>query len=244
MSLSAVRFNCKPGCNHCCTWMDYPSKPNTIRLNGETGKEEKTYDYFLGKQGVELQAHEVWRIRRLAKKLSNRVDDDGRKIEYRILPHTGISGIGAKGPDTIKTHQLMGRTVDGDICPFLSTDKENKRSPTEALACLIYEDRPLVCRGFPVKAVYQTKGGKRAFDLSTACPFIVDRILKGDAWLLNHTTLNNICSVDLDSIVKIQTNKAVDQTTTTLWRYATGIYNQKDSDKNKGYVGWVDWGWF
>jgi len=234
----ALPFRCIDGCNHCCIWRDYYHKPNAIRYDPKTGKYSTAYEYFLGKVGTELQPNELPRIKKLIKKLGKRTDDDGRPIEYQILPFTAVSKKEAKEPERTLNYQIMGRTLDGDICPFLSTQKENIRSPSGSLACLIYEERPLICRAYPLQNIYIDESGKKYAKVDHACQWLVGQ-LKENTWLLEEFPFSEVYGLDYSAMIRVQA-KNLSFEGTTLWRYATGVSNRQDKPP---YKGWVNWGW-
>jgi Fe-S-cluster containining protein len=224
--------------------------------------------YILGKRGHEILPSEVRKIKRLAHKLRNRVDDHGEPIQYRILPSVGITPEDQESPPTkeqIDTYQIMGRTPEGDICPFLSTIKEGIKTPTGAHACLIYDKRPLICRGYPVAGVF-IAGDKKMTDkkgpiweaikkkspthcrLHAFCQWSSIEFSKGKLWLAKPFPISFVKGLDIGATIRFQRGKYSNLENTTIWRYATGIHNvdylRKKSAEYKPYIGWINWGWF
>ncbi|HSD04520.1 MAG TPA: YkgJ family cysteine cluster protein, partial [Nitrosopumilaceae archaeon] len=116
----------------------------------------------------------------------------------------------------ILAYQLMGKESNGNTCPFLDTES-NERSPHGGYKCRIYENRPLACRAYPV--------------IETS-PVVLDSKCKFCESCGN--TAGNVNS-ELESLVKIKTR--MDTTAPFIWRYATGIGDESNKDK-------IASGWF
>jgi len=115
-------FKCVQDCSKCCIEREYyPTKK-------------------FGKVGVLILPDEKEKIESLAKNLH---------LDIVILPRIGVSYEKSNGPAKILAYQLMGRESNGNTCPFLDTESE-ERSPHGGYKCRIYESRPLACRAYPV----------------------------------------------------------------------------------------------
>ena len=115
-------FSCIENCSKCCIEREYyPSKK-------------------FGKIGVLILPDEKQKIESLAVK---------HGIEITILPRIGVSNQETDMPEQIIAYQLMGTESDGNTCPFLDTES-NERSPHGGYKCKIYKDRPLACKAFPL----------------------------------------------------------------------------------------------
>jgi len=244
------RFKCLERCHFCCIWRGYYQPPNRVRFNPKTGRYSPAYEYFLGKRGTELQPSEVRRVKKLAEKLGNRVDDHGQPIQYRMLPSAGIgpAGSGLTEPERVVSYQLMGRTEEGDVCPLLSTVEENKRSPTGSLACLIYPERPLICKAHPVRAILaqgkmKSKAPKFCL-LDLSCPWVQKNLMDGYG-LRDPFPIDLVYGLDCNAMLRVQRGKYSEASPEkTLWLYATGILDREDRSRYpQPYVGWTVWGW-
>ena len=126
MFLILTQFSCIEGCSDCCINREYfPS----IKY---------------GKIGVLLLPEEKLGMEIQAKKMG---------IRLRILPRLGVgmNKLG-NGPKRVIAYQMMGKNLDGSLCPFLDT-KSSQRSPHGGYTCQIYEKRPLACCAYPIIAV-------------------------------------------------------------------------------------------
>ncbi len=235
-----MKFQCFDDCADCCIWRGYYCPPNSIKLNLTTGKYEGADYKILGKRGVELEPTKIPRLKKLIKKLGKRVDESGKLIEYTILPCVGLGEKDSKQPKSIETYQLMGRTKEGDICPFLSTMNENLRTDAGSLKCLIYENRPLICQCYPVSSVLRNEKGQQFATVDLGCKWVTHNFQK---WMAEPFPRYEIVGLNYDGIIKKQTKfrKGVDETK-TLWLYATGVHNHDDPEPP--CIGWVNWGWW
>lgn len=184
------QFRCVDGCSDCCIYRQYfPSVK-------------------YGKTGVLLLPHEKSKIEEIAQR---------NKLDIKILPRIGIgrNRLG-NGPEEILMYQIMGRDARGDICPFLDTDS-NLRAPNGGYRCMIYEERPLACRAYPVNE--RTNNEDPVLD--TRCQFCavnLDKTEKGSL-IREIAALNTI-----KRHVRVGRN-------TPIWRYATHIGEKRDSAK-------------
>lgn len=180
-------FSCVEGCSKCCIEREYyPSVQ-------------------FGKIGVLILPDEKQKIEFLAKKHS---------VEAEILPRIGVSEKNDK-PDQVLAYQLMGKESDGNTCPFLDTES-NDRSPHGGYKCKIYQDRPLACRAYPlIESKPTTLDPKCKFCESCSSP------------------TGNIQS-ELESLAQIKSK--METGARYVWRYATGIGNV--SDKSQIKTGW------
>ncbi len=113
------KFSCVQGCSDCCIYREY----------------YPSIEY--GKIGVLLLPEEKAAIERVAKEKGMRV---------RIIPRLAV---GKTSPEKIIAYQMMGKNEDGNLCPFLDVET-NERSPHGGFKCKIYSDRPLACRAYPL----------------------------------------------------------------------------------------------
>ena len=238
---SSMVFHCISRCNVCCVIRDYP-KIYSVRDIG-TGEQVPIRPESLGKEGmVEVEAWELPKILKLIKKMKGRVDEEGKPIEYRILPARAVSAPEASAPETIISYWLMGRDEDGDTCPFLSTPAENRRTGDGTLKCLIYEERPLQCRAYPVHLVYtdRTTGDKSA-SLDQGCQWVMEKAMGGETFVEHPFPLGRIKNLDYGSLARLQSGNKFDSAKTTLWAYPTGVYGKNERPESV-IDGWVDIG--
>jgi uncharacterized protein len=143
-----------------------------------------------GKIGVLILPEEKEAIENIAKKTG---------VKVRILPRLAV---GKDAPDKIIAYQMMGKNDDGDLCPFLDA---SKRSPHGGFSCMIYSDRPLACRAYPV-----TDSGKAA-TLDSHCQFCKKF----------STTQASTDSVhqEIEALAKIKASVVANDQ--RVWRYAT-----------------------
>ena len=113
------KFSCVQGCSDCCIYRDY----------------YPSIEY--GKIGVLVLPEEKAAIERLANNIG---------IKVRIIPRLAV---GKNSPEKVIAYQMMGKNEDGDLCPFLDVES-NERSAHGGFICKIYSDRPLACRAYPV----------------------------------------------------------------------------------------------
>ncbi|MFQ5940234.1 MAG: YkgJ family cysteine cluster protein [Nitrososphaerales archaeon] len=189
-----MRFKCVQGCSDCCIYREY--YPN------------KSY----GKIGVLILTSEKKRIEKLARKL-------GKMIA--ILPRIGIgteNRNGEKvGPKRIIAYQLMGVKKDGNLCPFLEVEGD-ERSPHGGFRCMIYESRPIACRAYPVIE------SREQVKLDTKCQFCKS----------SSGTIEGLQD-EIEALTSI--HRLVRSDGNDVWRYATGVCNKEDIDiVRKGWV--------
>jgi Fe-S-cluster containining protein len=113
------KFSCVRECSDCCIYREY----------------YPSLEY--GKIGVLLLPEEKAAMEQLARNMN---------IKVRIIPRLAI---GKDSPEKIIAYQMMGKNEDGNLCPFLEVES-NERSPHGGLKCRIYSERPLACRAYPV----------------------------------------------------------------------------------------------
>ncbi len=189
-----MQFKCIENCSDCCIYREYYP--------------EKRY----GKVGVLLMPSEKENVERLAKDLKKRVT---------VLPRIGVGSVhrdGKKvGPERIIAYQLMGVNEDGDLCPFLDvTGKE--RSPHGGYKCMIYEERPLACRAYPVIEFGKDVKLDGKCQFCKSCAGKVENVQR-----------------EIEALAKIQELMHFDEK--DVWRYATGIGNEDDMDEvEKGWI--------
>jgi Fe-S-cluster containining protein len=239
----SIQFRCSEGCNDCCILRGYGGLEGTMTDPG-TGATVTLSGADFGKEGaMEIETWELPKISKLIRKLKNRVDERGRPIQYRLLPARGVSAKGARAPEVVISYFLMGRDPDGNMCPFLSTANENKRLPDSTLKCSIYEDRPLQCRAYPVRAIYSSRSNsKRLAELDQGCEWVIERLIKGDNSLSQPFPIDRVRGLDYGSRMRLQRADRFDTSKTTLWAYATGTFGRGERPAVV-HEGWVDVGW-
>jgi Fe-S-cluster containining protein len=170
------KFSCVQGCSDCCIYREY----------------YPSFEY--GKIGVLVLPEEKAAIEALAKNMGVRI---------RIIPRLAV---GKNSPDKIIAYQMMGKNEDGNLCPFLDVES-NERSAHGGFKCKIYSDRPLACRAYPViDATDKTAG----FD--PHCQFCKKfSTTKGSSEGLQQ---------ELEALAKIRASVTADDTV-SIWRYAT-----------------------
>lgn len=183
-----MEFNCVKDCSQCCIEREYyPSKR-------------------FGKVGVLILPEEKDRIEALAKK---------HHLDIIILPRIGISYQNNSELEKIIAYQMMGKEQNGNTCPFLDTDSDN-RSPHGGFVCKIYSERPLACKAYP---------------LIETGPVILDSKCK---FCQDHKTANSNLDGETESLIKIKTSMTTDAP--VIWRYATGVGNPEDTQIQKGWI--------
>ena len=170
------KFECVQGCSDCCIYRDY----------------YPSIEY--GKIGVLVLPEEKAAIERLAKKMNVRV---------RIIPRLAV---GKVSPERIIAYQMMGKNEDGNLCPFLDTES-NERSGHGGFKCKIYSERPLACRAYPViDATYKTA----TFD--SHCQFCKKfPTTEASTQGLQH---------EIEALARIKATVTADNGV-SIWRYAT-----------------------
>jgi hypothetical protein len=189
-----MRFRCVEGCSDCCIYREYYP--------------DKSY----GKVGVLILPSEKEKIQKLAENLGVRIN---------ILPRIG-EGSRYKngeriGPENVIAYQLMGVEDDGNLCPFLDVDS-TERSPHGGYKCMIYEDRPLACRAYPL-----LESGSQV-KLDHKCQFC--KSCNGPVDGLEGET---------EALAKIQLSVRSEKK--HVWRYATGV--GEEQDKQLVRKGWI-----
>jgi Fe-S-cluster containining protein len=129
------KFSCVQGCSDCCIYREY----------------YPTVEY--GRIGVLLLPEEKVAIEQLARNMN---------IKVRIVPRIAV---GRDSPEKIIAYQMMGKNNDGNLCPFLEVESD-ERSPHGGLKCRIYSERPLACIAYPVIDTVD-----RAAKLDSHCQF-------------------------------------------------------------------------
>jgi Fe-S-cluster containining protein len=166
------------GCSDCCIYRDY----------------YPSVEY--GKIGVLILPEEKAAIERLAKEMD---------VTVRIIPRLAV---GKESPEKIIAYQMMGKNEDGNLCPFLDIES-NERSTHGGFKCKIYSDRPLACRAYPV---IDTKYKTAIFD--SHCQFCKKFFITEGS--------NQGLQQELEALAKIKTAVTADNTV-SIWRYATAI---------------------
>ncbi|HVP23314.1 MAG TPA: YkgJ family cysteine cluster protein, partial [Conexivisphaerales archaeon] len=235
----ALPFRCVDGCSVCCVIRDYPRIYAVRDLS--SGRTVVIDPRSLGKEGmVELEAWEMPKIAKLARKLRNRVDEKGNRISYRFLPAWGLGPKGAKGPDSVISYWLMGRDEDGEICPFLSTEAENSRTANGTLRCLIYEERPLQCRAYPVHAVSIDKiTGEKMVELDQGCQWVMEMEISGESRVAGPFPQELMKEMDYGAFARLQSESRIDPRANSLWVHPTGVF-ERGEKPGKVFDGWME----
>jgi Fe-S-cluster containining protein len=171
------KFSCVQGCSDCCIYREY----------------YPSVEY--GKIGVLVLPEEKAAIERLAKNMG---------ITVKIIPRLAA---GKNSPNKIIAYQMMGKDDDGNLCPFLDVES-NERSAHGGFKCKIYSDRPLACRAYPVIDI--AKNNTARFD--PHCQFCK----KFSTTKASSEGLQQ----EIEALAKIRANVAVDDDI-SIWRYAT-----------------------
>jgi len=186
---SEINFECIKDCSQCCIEREYyPTKK-------------------FGKVGVLILPDEKEKIEYFSKR---------EGLDVTILPRIGISHEKTGGPTEILAYQMMGKEKNGNTCPFLDTES-NEKSPHGGYLCKIYENRPLACSAYPVIE-------SNPIQLDSKCKFCQE---------CGSTTLN--LNSELESLIQIKTNMTT--RAPFVWRYATGIGEESDSEEIE--TGWI-----
>lgn len=184
-----MEFHCVEDCSQCCIEREYyPSKK-------------------FGKIGVLILPKEKEIIEKLA--LS-------KNLKIQILPRIGISNDPNELPTKILAYQLMGIEDNGNTCPFLDKESEEK-SPHGGFPCKIYNQRPLACGAYPLIE-------SQPITLDKKCKFCQD-CGNADQNLTSET----------ESLLKIKETMNTDAK--VIWRYATGVGEKEDQSE-------IESGWF
>lgn len=136
-------------------------------------------------------------------------------INVNIIPRIAVS-LNNSSPKKIIAYQMMGKEQNGNTCPFLDTESES-RSPHGGFNCKIYEQRPLACKAYP---------------LIETTPIALDQKCK---FCQTCPTADSNLNSEIEALVQIK-NK-MNQDLPIVWRYATGIGDQKDLPNIK--KGWI-----
>jgi Fe-S-cluster containining protein len=177
------KFSCIQGCSDCCIYREY----------------YPSVEY--GKIGVLLLPEEKAAIEHLA-----RTND----TTVRIIPRLAV---GKDSPDKIIAYQMMGKNEDGDLCPFLEIES-NERSPHGGFRCKIYSNRPLACKAYPV---IDSSDKTARFD--PHCQFCKKfSITKAS---------NQGLQREIEALAKIRAS-VVSDNDLSIWRYATATGTSKD----------------
>ena len=189
------KFSCIAECSDCCIYREYyPS-----------------IEY--GKIGVLILPDEKEKIEMYADELG---------LEIMILPRLGIGRNRSRdGPETIIAYQLMGKTFDGNVCPFL--EKESlERSPHGGFKCTIYDKKPLACSAYPVNAE-----DKKTVTLDSKCKFCRE---ENNDLARSSQAYKYDLGKEVQALRKIQKVIHVDGLT-DVWRYATGVGEREYVDQ-------------
>jgi Fe-S-cluster containining protein len=173
------KFSCVQGCSDCCIYREY----------------YPSIEY--GKIGVLLLPEEKTAIELLAKT---------KGIRVRIMPRLAV---GKNSPDKIIAYQMMGKNEDGDLCPFLDVES-NERSTHGGFKCKIYSDRPLACRAYPLIDVVN-----KTARLDPHCQFCKK--------FSTTKASNEGLQREIEALAKIKATVTVDDDDdgVSIWRYAT-----------------------
>jgi uncharacterized protein len=174
------KFSCVQGCSDCCIYREYYPSVK------------------YGKIGVLVLPEEKAAIERLAKNMGIRV---------RIIPRLAV---GKNSPDKIIAYQMMGKSEDGNLCPFLNVESK-ERSAHGGFKCKIYSDRPLACSAYPVIDIVNKKAR-----LDPHCQFCK----KFSTTKASSEGLQQ----EIEALAKIRANVTAgddDDDNVSIWRYAT-----------------------
>jgi uncharacterized protein len=183
------KFSCMQGCSDCCIYREY----------------YPSAEY--GKIGVLLLPEEKAAIEKLAEKM---------KIKVKIIPRLAV---GKEFPEKVIAYQMMGRNADGDLCPFLGTESD-ERSPHGSFSCRIYAERPLACRAYPVI------DAGRAATLDGHCQFCKKF----------STTKANTDGLEQEIEALARIKSSVNAGKSRVWRYATATGKSGDVFLPEGWV--------
>lgn len=164
-------------------------------------------DRKFGKIGVLILPQEKKKMEKLAKHNQKTIS---------ILPRIGISKKNDVNSIEVLAYQMMGIEKNGNTCPFLDTTSGNK-SPHGGFPCKIYNERPLACKTYPLIE-------SDPITLDQKCKFCRE----------GHTADENLNS-EIESLIKIKNQMTHEYP--FVWRYATGIGEEKDKSKIK--KGWI-----
>lgn len=180
------KFRCIQDCSDCCIYREY----------------YPSVPY--GKIGVLLLPREKPVIEEMARK---------ENIDVRIVPRLAA---GKDSPETIIAYQMMGKSKDGDLCPFLDVENPT-RSPHGGYRCRIYPDRPQACRAYPVIETF----GRQA-DLDGHCQFCSKF----------STAVAGTASVP-DEVAALENirNEVRAENGLRVWRYATATGRPADTSR-------------
>jgi len=177
------KFSCVQDCSDCCIYRDY----------------YPSVEY--GKIGVLVLPEEKPALERLAK---------NNDIKIRIMPRLAV---GKDSPDKIIAYQMMGKNEDGDLCPFLGI-QSNERSPHGGFRCKIYPDRPLACRAYPV-----IDASDKTARFDSHCQFCKK---------FSTTKASNLgLQQEIEALAKIRASVSTDNDL-CIWRYATATGTSDD----------------
>ena len=136
-----------------------------------------------------------------------------KDIDLKIIPRLAV---GRSSPEKIIAYQMMGKKEDGDLCPFLDVESSG-RSPHGGFSCMIYSERPLACRAYPL-----IDSGKAAADLDGHCQFCRKfSTTKASAEGLQR---------EIEALAKIKSS-VIANGEQHVWRYATATGNLHDRKK-------------
>ena len=182
-------FGCIQDCSQCCIEREYfPSKK-------------------FGKIGVLILPEEKEKVENLA---------NANKVKISILPRIGISETGQSGPTEIIAYQLMGREENGNTCPFLNTESQD-RSPHGGYLCKIYHERPLACMAYPLNGL---------------TPIILDQKCK---FCQEHGSADGNLDSETEALLMIKSKMRF--SAPVIWRYATNVGEESDRDEIQN--GWI-----
>jgi Fe-S-cluster containining protein len=172
------KFSCVQGCSDCCIYREY----------------YPSVEY--GKIGVLVLPEEKAAIERLA-------NDMG--IRLRIIPRLAV---GKNSPDKIIAYQMMGKNEDGNLCPFLDVESD-ERSAHGGFKCKIYSNRPLACRAYPLIDIVNKTA---TFD--SHCQFCKK--------FSTRKASSEGLQREIEALAKIRASvTADDDDDVSIWRYAT-----------------------
>ena len=116
----------------------------------------------------------------------------------------------------ILAHQLMGVESNGNRCPFLDIESGAK-STHGGFPCMIYDERPLACRAYPVIE-------SDPITLDEKCKFCKE-----------HQRADGNLNSEIESLVQIK--EKMSGNFSKIWRFATKVGEKEDMNEIK--QGWI-----
>lgn len=163
----------------------------------------------MGVHGLPLQPHEIHRIRKLLRK---------HKVKGSIIPAYGTSEKDGDYPTIVIAYQLLSNDEEGNNCPFLSDGVKEPRH------CIIYGDRPLSCKAYPLKPY---NGKYNGYTIDENCKWVGSKIpifAKGA-----------IRNLDYQAVYTLGVENNYIPERHIMWFHATGISKSGDPPAKYGW---------